>query len=205
MSSTRIQITAIESKALAVCGNDIDTDRIIPARFMKCVTFEGLGQYAFHDVRHDAQGQLTDHPFNRPDGPEAAIMIVNQNFGCGSSREHAPQALNKFGIRALIGESFAEIFAGNCSAMGIIAVTAKQADVRALQELAVARPASHFRIDLKAMTASCPEADFSCPVSMPEAYRLSLLQGTWDSTGVLLEHQAAIGAAFARIPYLAGF
>src|SRR3989338_1893157 len=118
------KLEIIEGKGIPIQGNDIDTDRIIPARFMKCVTFEGLGKYAFYDERFDENGNKKKHSFNEEKFLKGSILIVNKNFGCGSSREHAPQALQKFGIKAIIGESFAEIFASNCAVMGIPTVTA---------------------------------------------------------------------------------
>ena len=138
MSSSVIR--QLKGRAVPVRGNDIDTDRIIPARFMKTVSFDSLGQHVFHDVRRDPQGKPTGHPFDDPRHAGAAILLANRNFGCGSSREHAPQALAAWGIRAVVAESFAEIFAGNCTAIGIPAVEVEAADAEALMRLAESRP-----------------------------------------------------------------
>lgn len=203
MAETRIKYCTVAGRGVPVRGNDIDTDRIIPARFMKCVTFDGLGAYAFHDARFDAQGAGKGHPFDDQRFGGAGILLVNQNFGCGSSREHAPQALQKAGIKAIIGESFAEIFAGNCTAMGIPAVRVDQASIEALQALVEHEPATEITIDLMEKTVTAGPLQVDC--DLPEAFRRSLVAGTWDSTGVMLENDAAIWAIAARLPYMAGY
>ncbi len=144
--TTELKRNQVTGTGIPVSGNDIDTDRIIPARFMKCVTFEGLEQYVFYDVRFDAEGQPKAHPYNEARYQGGSVLIVNKNFGCGSSREHAPQALMRFGMRVVIGESFAEIFAGNCTALGIPAVTASAEDITALMETVdqASRPLSRW-------------------------------------------------------------
>jgi len=199
MAEKRIQYTQIGGKAVPVRGNDIDTDRIIPARFMKCVTFDGLGAYAFYDVRFGEDGKALSHPFNDERFAGHEVLLVNRNFGCGSSREHAPQALQKWGIKSVIGESFAEIFAGNCTAMGIPAVKVDSASMEQLQALAETAPETVITIDLVHSTVKAGHLNIPC--TMPEAYRKSLVQGSWDSTGVLLENLAAIQESAKRLPY----
>ncbi len=193
------KIQKITGTGVPVRGNDIDTDRVIPARFMKCITFEGLGQYAFYDVRFESDGSLKDHPFNDERYAGASILIVNKNFGCGSSREHAPQALQKFGVSAVVGESFAEIFSGNCTVMGVPAVTA---DAEAIESIMTAvesdsRIAITIDLDAQAVTVGSTRV----ATSMPSPQRLALLNGTWDSTSVLLENRALIEATARTIPY----
>ena len=185
---------------IPVPGNDIDTDRIIPARFMKCVTFDGLEQYAFYDVRFDEEGRTKDHPFNDPRFRGGSILIVQKNFGCGSSREHAPQALMRFGMRGIIGESFAEIFAGNCTALGIPAVTASQAAIAALSEAVENQPNLPIAIDLARKEVTC--GSLKVPVDIPEAARQSLIEGSWDTTAQLLANQQEVQSTAAAIPYM---
>lgn len=198
--TTELQRRQVTGTGIPVPGNDIDTDRIIPARFMKCVTFEGLEQYAFYDVRFDAEGQPKEHPFNEARYQHGSVLIVNKNFGCGSSREHAPQALMRFGMRAVIGESFAEIFAGNCTALGIPAVTASAEDVTALMQCVESAPSTALTLDLQGKTATC--GDLTLAIDMPESSRQSLVDGTWDTTAQLLDKQA-IAETSGKIPYLA--
>ncbi|MCF7973894.1 MAG: 3-isopropylmalate dehydratase small subunit [Phycisphaerae bacterium] len=197
--TTELQRRQVTGTGIPVPGNDIDTDRIIPARFMKCVTFEGLEQYVFYDVRFDAEGQPKTHPFNEARYQKGSVLIVNKNFGCGSSREHAPQALVRFGMRAVIGESFAEIFAGNCTALGIPAVTASAQDIAALMEVVEKAPSTAITLDLDAKTATF--SDLSIAIDLPESSRQSLVEGAWDTTAQLLDKKAIAGAA-GRIPYM---
>ncbi len=203
MSTHSPEVTRIAGTGIAVRGNDIDTDRIIPARYMKVVTFDGLGEYAFRDVRYSESGEATDHPFNDPRYRNASILLVNNNFGCGSSREHAPQALMRWGIRAIVGESFAEIFAGNCNALGIPAVTLEPQAIESLMRRVESDPSAEIEIDLR-------EAELRCgrdrhPIGFVETYRQSLLTGNWDSTALLLESRAAIEKTASRLPYMSGF
>ena len=158
--SEKILISGFKGKGIAVRGNEIDTDRIIPARFMKCVTFDGLGAFAFNDERVDGQGKSKGHPFDDSRWAGNPVLVGNANFGCGSSREHAPQALKDYGIRAIIGESFAEIFAGNCSSLGMPALTMESGDVSALQGIIEKNPETQIDIDIDTMrvtagTSSC--------------------------------------------------
>ncbi len=179
------KITGLTGTAAYIPGNDIDTDRIIPARFMKCVTFDDLGEYLFYDVRKNEDGSDREHPLNDPKHAGAAILISNANFGCGSSREHAPQALYRFGFRGVIAESFAEIFFGNCVTLGIPCVTATAEDTRALGAATEADPTAEVRIDVDALRVTC--GDLSFPVHMPDSARDALINAKWDPIGELME------------------
>jgi 3-isopropylmalate/(R)-2-methylmalate dehydratase small subunit len=191
------QVKSISGRAVPLIGNDIDTDRIIPARFLRCVTFDGLGAQVFADDRTQTNGQ---HPFDQPQYQGANLLVVNRNFGCGSSREHAPQAIAKWGIQALVGESFAEIFFGNCVAMGIPCVTADPADVQKLQAAIAANPQASITLDLEAMQVST--ADFSIAVAMGEGSRNMFISGTWDACGQLVAQAEQIRATAAKLPYV---
>ncbi len=203
MSAGTTEIREITGRAVAVRGNDIDTDRIIPARYMKELTFDSLGQYSFQDQRFDASGRSTAHPFNDPRYQGAKILLVNANFGCGSSREHAPQALMRWGIRAVVGESFAEIFAGNCSAIGIPTLTVSAEEIEQLMKRVEAEPATEFHLDLE--FRSLQAGDFRLSFSLPESLARVLLDGTWDTTITLLEGLKEIQATAARLPYVKDF
>ncbi len=203
MNEIKQTIKTIRGRGMVIRGNDIDTDQIIPARFMKVVTFDGLGEYAFFDLRYDESGNKKQHPFNEERYQGAGILIVNRNFGCGSSREHAPQALMRAGIHAVIGESFAEIFGGNCTAMGVPTVVLSGADLLALMKMVESDPALSIEIDLPSSTAKCGGSTFS--FEMHPAYRSALIAGSWDSTSVLLSNVEAIKSTAAHIPYLTGF
>lgn len=192
------QVKQVSGKGVPVVGNDIDTDRIIPARFLRCVTFDGLGEHAFTDDRTAAAGK---HPFDLAQYQGANLLVVNKNFGCGSSREHAPQALAKWGIQAIVGESFAEIFLGNCVAIGVPCVTADADTVQQLQQLIQANPQNTVKLDLEAKQVVC--GDFSAKVEMNEGSRQMFLQGTWDNCGQLISNVDSIKTTAAQLPYLA--
>lgn len=191
------EVKQISGKAIAVEGNDIDTDRIIPARFLRCVTFDGLGEHAFADDRTQTNGQ---HPFDQPQYQGANILVVNNNFGCGSSREHAPQALSKWGIEVIVGQSFAEIFFGNCVAIGVPCVIASPEEVQQLQVLIKENPAANLTVDLETMTVK--NDNLSVPVQMNEGSRQMFLNGTWDNCGQLISNAENIKATASKLPYV---
>jgi len=194
------RLTRISGTALPLHGDNIDTDRIIPARFLRSVSFEGLEHHLFEDDRAQAGAS---HPFSNPVLDGAAILIVNANFGCGSSREHAPQAIRRRGIRAVVGESFSEIFFGNSVALGMPCVTVLPESARQLQAVAEAEPSAEFTIDLAAMLVTAD--GLSAPVQLPAAARASLLDGSWDATGLLLERYDEVRAVAGRLPYISGW
>jgi 3-isopropylmalate/(R)-2-methylmalate dehydratase small subunit len=200
------KITQVEGTALPMRGDDIDTDRIMPARFLRAVTFEGLDQHLFEDERAgSAAGSRagSPHPFDDPRYRGASILLVNRNFGCGSSREHAPQGLYRWGIRAVIGESFSEIFFGNALMIGMPSLTAPPDAVRQLMERVERQPDARLRVDLQAGT--CEVEGFRCAVSLPPHARDALVTGAWDTTGLLLDRYDEVDAVAAKLPYIAGF
>jgi 3-isopropylmalate/(R)-2-methylmalate dehydratase small subunit len=191
------QVQSVSGRAIPLVGNDIDTDRIIPARFLRCITFDGLGAQVFADDRTQLNGQ---HPFDQPQYQGATLLVVNRNFGCGSSREHAPQAIAKWGIQALVGESFAEIFFGNCVAMGIPCVTAAPQDVQTLQSWIAANPESPITLDLNTMQAKF--GDQAISVTMGEGARRMFVDGTWDACGQLVAQSDQIRQTAEKLPYI---
>lgn len=190
------QIQSITGRGLPLLGGDIDTDRIIPARFLRCVTFDGLGEHAFEDDRAQAKGS---HPFDTPAYQGAEILVVNANFGCGSSREHAPQAIARWGIRALVGESFAEIFFGNCVAMGVPCVTAPHEVVERIQTAIANNPQISLTVNLQTMQVTWAEE--SADVMMGDGPRQMFLGGTWDACGQLLGNFNAVRSVATQLPY----
>ena len=192
-----VRIETVRGSGCVLRGDDIDTDRIIPARFMKVVTFDDMGRHAFEDARKAAKGQ---HPLDDERFRGASILVVGQNFGCGSSREHAPQALMRFGFNAFIGGSFAEIFAGNCTSLGLPCVTLDEADLVRLMESIELDPAQEIVIDLRARTITSRAGQMTAQV--PEGVRQQMLEGTWDATRVLLEAGDAIEKTAAGLPYM---
>jgi 3-isopropylmalate/(R)-2-methylmalate dehydratase small subunit len=197
--TTDFKRTQITGRGIPVSGNDIDTDRIIPARFLKEVTFASMGEHAFEDARK----QNPEHPFNQKVYEGASVLVVNQNFGCGSSREHAPQALMRWGIRALVGGSFGEIFFGNCVMLGIPCMVASDADLDWLQKTVGRDPKLSVTVDIEKQEVRA--AGRTIKASMPDGPRNQLVGGTWDSTAVLLEAGAGIEATAKKLPYVAGF
>jgi 3-isopropylmalate/(R)-2-methylmalate dehydratase small subunit len=191
------QIQQIAGRGIPVKGNDIDTDRIIPARFLRCVTFDGLGEQVFADDRQQTHGE---HPFDQDRYQGANILVVNANFGCGSSREHAPQAIARWGIQAIIGESFAEIFFGNCVAIGVPCVTVSPEAAIQLQTAIEADPSLAVCVSLESMQATC--GDRTVPITMPEGARQSFIEGLWDSCGQLVDRAAAVRETASNLPYL---
>jgi len=190
----------VEGTGIPIRGNDIDTDQIIPARFMKVVTFDGLGEFAFFDLRFDDEDNEKDHPFNEEQFQDANVMVVNNNFGCGSSREHAPQALMRWGIDAIIGEGFAEIFAGNCLALGIPTVTADHETINALQQWVDDNPDGDIEVDVRAETVTYSDNEIN--VSVDRAQREALVEGNWDTTALMKANRNAIEETASQLPYL---
>jgi 3-isopropylmalate/(R)-2-methylmalate dehydratase small subunit len=197
------KITHAAGRAIVVRGNDIDTDRIIPARYLKEPTFARMGDYPFFDERFDAGGKTKPHPFNDPKFKGASILFVNKNFGCGSSREHAPQALYRYGIHAVVGESFAAIFAGNCVMIGMPTVTVGEGEIEELMRLAESRPETSFALDIVGKKLTFGEKAIA--VEIPETYRKALVDGSWDSTGMLRANLDKVRATATKLPYMSGF
>jgi 3-isopropylmalate/(R)-2-methylmalate dehydratase small subunit len=198
-----VKITKVGGTAVPIRGNDIDTDRIIPARYLKEVTFARMGEYPFFDERYDASGKKKDHPFNDPEYKSASILFVNKNFGCGSSREHAPQALYRFGIKAIVGESFAAIFAGNCTMMGLPAVTVGAKEIDQLMKSVEENPRTEYSVDLESKTLSY--GNHRIAIDLPETYRTALITGSWDSTALLRANLEQVKKTAAKLPYMSGF
>jgi 3-isopropylmalate/(R)-2-methylmalate dehydratase small subunit len=197
-------ITSVSGRGVPVRGNDIDTDRIMPARFLRAITFEGLEKHVFEDDRKGGGTHpYNRHPFDVSSFQGASVLVVNANFGCGSSREHAPQGLQRWGINAIVGESFAEIFFGNSAMIGLPCVTASPDDVRKLQDLIEKSPDTDVRIDLIAGT--CAAGDLRMNVSIPPNVRDALVTGAWDTTGLLLDRYEEVDSASERLPYVPGF
>ena len=193
-------VERVAGRGCVLRADDIDTDRIIPARFLRCVTFDGLGEHAFEDDRAQAKG---NHPFDDRRFAGAAILVVGQNFGCGSSREHAPQALMRSGFRAFVGGSFAEIFAGNCTALGLPCATLPPEHLAKLMDSIDLDPAQELVLDLRARTLASRAGILACGIA--EGARQPLLEGTWNATAVLLEAGPAIEATAARLAYVQDF
>ena len=194
------KIREVNGRSVYVPGNDIDTDRIIPARFMKCVTFDGLGEYLFYDVRKDSNGNDRDHPLNESRFSGSSILISNANFGCGSSREHAPQALYRYGFRAVIAESFAEIFFGNCCALGMPCVVATQENIKSLAERINDVPETQVTVDV--MNSEVCAGDLKFSVEIPEGAREALTNGRWDPIAELQEAEDSIDNLVTELGYL---
>ena len=195
-------VKQVTGRAVFVPGADIDTDRIIPARFMKCVTFDGLGEFAFYDVRFNPDtGEKTEHPLNDPRFAGASILLAGVNFGCGSSREHAPQSLRNYGFNGIIAESFAEICFGNSTTLARPCVTAAGADIAKLREAIEADPSIEVTIDVENLKVSASNG-ISFPVQMPESAREALVSGRWDPIQELLDNDAAITAKARELHYV---
>jgi 3-isopropylmalate/(R)-2-methylmalate dehydratase small subunit len=197
------RITVVRGRGIAVRGDDMDTDRIIPARYLREITFARMGEYAFYDERFDAQGNKKPHPFNDPRFQGASILVVNENFGCGSSREHAPQALMRWGIRAIVGESFADIFSGNCGMLGVPTLLLAKTDVERLMSFIEEAPETEIEVDLEQKVVRYDGTEL--PASMNESVRDSLLKGTWDTTSLMLEAESEIRKIASTLPYLTNF
>ena len=197
------KIQIVEGRALPLRGEDMDTDRIMPARFLKSITFEGLDRHVFEDDRLEAKRAGRVHSFDESKYQGAAILLANRNFGAGSSREHAPQGLRRWGIRAIVAESFAEIFFGNSLMIGLACVTASAKDVAALMTLVERDPQAALKVDLKA--GLCQAPGLTIAISIPDHVRGALMTGAWDTTGLLLDNYEQVEAVSAKLPYIAGF
>lgn len=198
-----IPIRHISGTAVFVRGNDIDTDRIVPARYLKEVTFDRMGDYPFFDERFDAEGRPKSHAFNDPKHAGASILLVNANFGCGSSREHAPQALYRFGIRAIIGESFGAIFAGNSLAIGLPVVTMGPEDMERLMRMVERDPKLPLTLDIVEKHLGIQGEGIQ--IDLPETARRALVDGQWDSTSLLAANMDKVRETASRLPYLSRF
>ena len=194
------EVREVTGTGVPIPGNDIDTDQIIPARFMKVVTFDGLGQFAFFDVRYDDEDNQKEHPMNEDRFRDANVMVVNDNFGCGSSREHAPQALMRWGIDAFIGESFAEIFAGNCLALGMPTVTADHETIADLQDWVEENPDGEIDIDVESETVTY--GGRTVEVTVDDAQRQALVEGIWDTTALMSANENEIERTATSLPYV---
>jgi 3-isopropylmalate/(R)-2-methylmalate dehydratase small subunit len=195
-----VHIERVEGSACVVRGDDIDTDRIIPARFMKVVTFDDMGKHLFEDARLAEKGE---HPLDDERYAGASILIVGKNFGCGSSREHAPQALMRFGFNGFVGESFAEIFAGNCTSLGLVCITLPSEEIEQLRGSVELGPEQKLAIDVSARTVSSRAGVMQGEI--PAGTRDQLLEGRWDATSVLLDAGDAIEQTAARLSYVSGY
>jgi len=195
------KITEIKGRGVYVAGNEIDTDRIIPARFMKCVTFDGLGEYLFYDVRKNEDGSDKEHPLNDERFVKASILLSGENFGCGSSREHAPQALYRYGFRGLIAESYAEIFFGNCTTLGIPCFCATKEDIKAIVAAVEADPSIEITLDVANERISY--GDQSVTAVVRDSARMALCEGKWDMIGELREVESRISEVAGALRYMA--
>ena len=193
------QITQVTGRGVYVPGDDVDTDRIIPARYMKCVTFDGLAEFAFYDERKHPDGSEKRHPLNDPRFLGAKILLTGSNFGCGSSREHAPQALYRFGFRAILAESFAEIFFGNSTTLGMPCVVMRRDDIRALAGLVEEDPAILVTVDLLENKVTAADMDFRA--ALPDHAREALVRGKWDAIAELLENIPDVQRVAGALPY----
>lgn len=193
------KITQVTGRGVYVAGEDIDTDRIIPARFMKCVTFDGLGEFAFFDERKTPEGVEKPHPLNEKRFEGASILLSGSNFGCGSSREHAPQALYRYGFRAIIAESYAEIFFGNSTTLGMPCVVMERGDIQALAKLIEQDPEMLITLDLLEGKVTAADMDFKA--TLPDHAREALVTGKWDAIADLLEASDEVAAVAGKLAY----
>ncbi|WP_253736772.1 3-isopropylmalate dehydratase small subunit [Halohasta salina] len=193
-------ITEVGGTGVPIPGDDIDTDQILPARFMKEVTFDNMADYLFYDARRDDDGEFNDHPLNRFEG--ASIAVINSNFGCGSSREHAPQAMMRWGVDGIVGESYAEIFRDNCKSLGIPAVTTDHETVVELQEWIEANPDGEIDIDVENEEVTYGETTID--VDIDHAMKEALVEGIWDTTSLMYSNKSKVEATVDGLPYVEG-
>jgi 3-isopropylmalate/(R)-2-methylmalate dehydratase small subunit len=202
MNASRF-IDKIVGRAIPLRGHDIDTDRIIPARFLKSVSFEGLESHVFEDDRKQLEERGQMHPFSNPRYKGARILLVNGNFGCGSSREHAPQAIQRWGIRALVGESFSEIFFGNSVALGLPCLTLAARDIEEMMAAVEANPQQELTVSVASQTVEMGGKKYAAAI--PAGAREAFTTGTWDATGLLLDRFEDVQQVAAKLPYVSGF
>ena len=198
------EIKQVSGRAVVVRGHDIDTDRIVPARYLKEITFNRMGEYPFFDERYDAAGNTVDHPFNEARFQGAEVLLVNRNFGCGSSREHAPQALYRWGIKVVVGESFGPIFAGSSVLLGLPTVMVSPEDIEKLMAMVEADPEIELTVDLDARKIHLPDGS-DVDIDISEGHRNALTTGSWDSTALLLNNMAEVDKTAEKLPYTKNF
>ncbi|EDY83716.1 3-isopropylmalate dehydratase, small subunit [Verrucomicrobiia bacterium DG1235] len=194
------KITEVSGKGVVVAGDEIDTDRIIPARFMKCVTFDSMGEYLFYDVRKNEDGSDKEHPLNDPRFKEASILLTGANFGCGSSREHAPQAIYRYGFRGIIAESYAEIFFGNCTTLGIPCFIAAKEDIAKVAAAVEADPSLEITLDVESERIQFGNESVTAVVR--DTAQKALVAGKWDMIGELSESAGDVASVVAKLPYM---
>ncbi|MCP4049278.1 MAG: 3-isopropylmalate dehydratase small subunit [bacterium] len=197
------KIKSIKGSAIPLKGDDIDTDQIVPARFLKEITFEKMGEYLFCDARIDDKGNHKSHPLNDKKYEEASFLIVGKNFGCGSSREHAPQAVKRYGIKAIIGESFAEIFAGNCKSLGVPTITVTKEEVDMLLKHTENHPETIYMLDLDNKVLKFSFNSIS--IQVPEEFRIAFIDGTWNATALLAANSDKVKETVSSLPYINNF
>jgi 3-isopropylmalate/(R)-2-methylmalate dehydratase small subunit len=203
MSAGSGRIDRVQGRAIVLSGDDIDTDRIMPARFLKAITFDGLEAHVFEDDRAQVAASGGVHAFDASGAAGARVLVVGANFGCGSSREHAPRAIAQRGIRAVVGESFAEIFASNSAAIGLPCVTMARGDLARVADVVAREPGAEVSLDLK--NRELRAGDLVLPVQLPDSRRDAFLSGQWDATAILLERYDEVATKAGRLPYIAGF
>lgn len=194
------KITAVTARPLVVPGDDIDTDRIIPARFLKCITFDGLGEFAFADERKHPDGTLKDHPLNTPEAKTSGILVSGFNFGCGSSREHAPQSILRAGFKAVIAGSYAEIFFGNSTGIGLVCVALNREQLAELTGWIAANPGKEITVDVAKSLVVAGEKSWPC--TLAASARDGLINGKWDAIADLLDAGNMIDTTAASLPYV---
>ena len=194
-----MKISKLTGKAITLRGNEIDTDRIIPARFLRCVVFDGLEKNVFLDDRKQLKAQGKIHPFDQEEFKEASILLVNKNFGCGSSREHAPQAIKRWGINVIIGESYSEIFFGNNTSLGVPCLTVTEDMISLLMNYNEANPQAKFTVDL--LDKKVYNNEISVPFTLPDAIAQQFIKGTWDATAELLKAHDKVNKVAQKLPY----
>ena len=199
--SNSLSIHAVTVTATPIIGKEVDTDRIVPARFLKEVTFDKMGDYLFYDVRYNDGKENPDHPLNQDKYQGSSVMVVENNFGCGSSREHAPQAIKRAGFNAIIGESFAEIFSGNCKALGIVTCVLSRSDLDRVFSILSDHPSASFSIDIEKNSLYISIVDQTFDITIKQSHRRAFLDGTWDELALLKLNDKKIQELATQLPY----